>query len=84
MSHHLRRAARDSSKKTHWHVSLAQILTRSALPVEILKQFKERFGARPLPLCALKQVYDPAAYEALCRAAGADPADLAPAAPGSK
>lgn len=44
-------------------------------PGDGIAKFKERFGARPLPLCALKQVYDPAAYEALCRAAGADPAD---------
>jgi hypothetical protein len=40
-----------------------------------IAKFKERFGARPVSLCALKQVHDPAAYEALCRAAGADAAD---------
>lgn len=36
--------------------------------------FKARFGARELPLGALKQVYDPRAYAELCRAAGKDPA----------
>jgi hypothetical protein len=39
-------------------------------------QFKERFGARRLPLGALKQVYRPDAYAALCRRAGKDPHDL--------
>ena len=41
-----------------------------------LAQFKERFGARKLPLLALKQVYDRAAYERLCRERGADPDDI--------
>jgi hypothetical protein len=41
-----------------------------------LAQFKERFGARKLPLAALKQVYDRAAYERLCRERGADPDDI--------
>jgi hypothetical protein len=36
--------------------------------------FKARFGGREVPLGALKQVYDPAAFERLCRAAGQDPA----------
>jgi hypothetical protein len=37
--------------------------------------FKQRFGARALPLPALKQVYDPGRYELLCKNAGANPAD---------
>jgi hypothetical protein len=41
--------------------------------VDSLAQFKERFGARKLPLAALKQVYDRAAYERLCRERGAGP-----------
>ena len=41
-----------------------------------LARFKERFGARKLPLTALKQVYDRAAYERLCRERGADPDDI--------
>jgi hypothetical protein len=36
--------------------------------------FKARFGGREVRLGALKQVYDPAAFEHLCRAAGQDPA----------
>ncbi|MGY1664591.1 GNAT family N-acetyltransferase [Geodermatophilus sp. SYSU D00696] len=42
-----------------------------------IADFKERFGARRLPLGALKEVYRPEAYAALCRAAGKDPADRA-------
>lgn len=40
-----------------------------------LADFKARFGARPLPMRAVKAVYDQAAYEDLCRRHGADPAD---------
>jgi hypothetical protein len=38
-------------------------------------QFKERFGARKAPFKCLKQVYEPAAYEAMCRMANADASD---------
>jgi hypothetical protein len=41
-----------------------------------LAQFKERFGARRMPFKCLKQVYEPAIYEMLCRRVGADPHDL--------
>jgi len=40
-----------------------------------LADFKARFGAAPLPMRAVKAVYDQAAYEDLCRRHGADPAD---------
>ena len=41
-----------------------------------IAEFKERFGARRLPLGALKQVYRPTVYADLCRDAGVlDPAD---------
>jgi hypothetical protein len=46
-------------------------------------EFKERFGAKRLPLGALRQVYRPAVYAELCRGAGvadlADPAAYFPA-----
>ena len=35
--------------------------------------FKRRFGATPIPLKRLRQVYDSGRFEALCRRAGADP-----------
>jgi hypothetical protein len=35
--------------------------------------FKRRFGAAPVPLRRLRQVYDSARFGALCRRAGADP-----------
>jgi hypothetical protein len=41
-----------------------------------LAGFKQRFGARKLPFRCLKQVYEPAAYEALCRRKNVDPDDL--------
>ena len=41
-----------------------------------LAQFKERFGARKVPLLALKQVFDRPVYERLCRERGADPDDV--------
>jgi hypothetical protein len=44
-------------------------------PGDSLADFKARFGATPLPMRAVKAVYDPAAYEDLCRRHGADPAD---------
>jgi hypothetical protein len=44
-------------------------------PGDGIAQFKERFGATRLPLGALRQVYRPATYAELCRAAGADPDD---------
>jgi hypothetical protein len=40
-----------------------------------LADFKARFGATPLPMRAVKAVYDPVAYEDLCRRYGADPGD---------
>lgn len=42
-------------------------------PGDGVAEFKARFGARELPLGALKQVYDEAAYAELCRTAGRDP-----------
>jgi len=42
-------------------------------PGDSLADFKARFGARPLPMRAVKAVYDPAAYDDLCRRHGADP-----------
>ena len=44
-------------------------------PGDSLADFKSRFGARPLPMRAVKAVYDPAAYEELCRRHGGDPDD---------
>jgi hypothetical protein len=44
-------------------------------PGDSLADFKSRFGARPLPMRAVKAVYDPPAYEELCRRHGADPGD---------
>jgi hypothetical protein len=44
-------------------------------PGDSLADFKSRFGARPLPMRAVKAVYDPPAYEDLCRRHGADPGD---------
>jgi hypothetical protein len=38
-----------------------------------LAEFKRRFGARELPLPALRQVYRPEAFAALCSAAGVSP-----------
>jgi hypothetical protein len=40
-----------------------------------LAEFKARFGASPLPMRAIKAVYDPPAYAELCRERGADPDD---------
>jgi hypothetical protein len=44
-------------------------------PGDSLADFKARFGAAPLPMRAVKAVYDQAAYEDLCRRHGADPDD---------
>lgn len=44
-------------------------------PGDSLADFKARFGATPLPMRAVKAVYDPAAYEQLCRRHGGDPND---------
>jgi hypothetical protein len=44
-------------------------------PGDSLADFKARFGATPLPMRAVKAVYDPPAYEELCRRHGADPGD---------
>lgn len=44
-------------------------------PGDSLADFKARFGARPLPMRAVKAVYDRAAYEDLCRRHGGDPDD---------
>jgi hypothetical protein len=44
-------------------------------PGDSLADFKARFGATPLPMRAVKAVYDPPAYEDLCRRHGADPGD---------
>jgi hypothetical protein len=44
-------------------------------PGDSLADFKARFGATPLPMRAVKAVYDRAAYEDLCRRHGADPTD---------
>ena len=43
-------------------------------PGDGVGDFKARFGARAVPLRALRQVYDPERFAALCRAAGVDPA----------
>jgi hypothetical protein len=42
-------------------------------PGDGVARFKERFGARRLPLLSLKQVYRPDVYERLCQRAGVDP-----------
>jgi hypothetical protein len=44
-------------------------------PGDGVAAFKQRFGARALPLRSLRQVYDPARFEQLCSRAGVDPAD---------
>lgn len=44
-------------------------------PGDSLADFKARFGASPLPMRAIKAVYDPAAYAELCRQRGANPDD---------
>lgn len=44
-------------------------------PGDSLADFKSRFGATPLPMRAVKAVYDAPAYEDLCRRQGADPGD---------
>lgn len=44
-------------------------------PGDSLADFKARFGATPLPMRAVKAVYDPPAYEELCRRHGGDPED---------
>lgn len=44
-------------------------------PGDSLAEFKARFGATPLPMRAVKAVYDPPAYEDLCCRHGADPGD---------
>jgi hypothetical protein len=44
-------------------------------PGDSLADFKARFGATPLPMRAVKAVYDQAAYDDLCRRHGADPTD---------
>jgi hypothetical protein len=44
-------------------------------PGDTLAEFKARFGASPLPMRAIKAVYDRAAYVELCRRRGADPDD---------
>lgn len=44
-------------------------------PGDSLADFKARFGATPLPMRAVKAVYDAPAYEDLCRRRGADPGD---------
>lgn len=44
-------------------------------PGDSLAEFKARFGASRLPMRAVKAVYDPAAYDDLCRRHGADPGD---------
>ena len=42
-----------------------------------IADFKRRFGCRELPLKCLKQVYEPAHYETLCRTVNADPKETA-------
>ena len=44
-------------------------------PGDSLAEFKARFGATPLPMRAVKAVYDLPAYEDLCRRHGADAGD---------
>jgi hypothetical protein len=44
-------------------------------PGDSLADFKGRFGAVPLPMRAVKAVYDRAAYAELCRRHGGDPED---------
>jgi hypothetical protein len=43
-----------------------------ARPGDGIAEFKRRFGAREVPLTALREVYRPTAFRALCRAAGVD------------
>ena len=43
-------------------------------PGDKLAQFKQRFGGQRRPLRALQEVYEPAAYAALCRQRGRNPA----------
>ncbi|MDQ3630392.1 MAG: hypothetical protein M3417_03770 [Actinomycetota bacterium] len=42
-------------------------------PGDSLAGFKQRFGARSRPMYVVKKIYDPVAFEALCRRAGRDP-----------
>ncbi len=66
-----------------WHATLA--LRRLGIPFlnlgggvrrgDGIACFKQRFGAERLPLGALKQVYRPDTYAALCGVVGADPVD---------
>jgi hypothetical protein len=42
-------------------------------PGDGIAEFKRRFGAREVPLVALREVYRPDTFQALCRAAGAEP-----------
>jgi hypothetical protein len=44
-----------------------------ARPGDGIAEFKRRFGARELPLPALRQVYRPETFDALCSAAGVSP-----------
>jgi hypothetical protein len=44
-------------------------------PGDSLADFKSRFGGTPLPMRAVKAVYDQPAYEELCRRHGGDPRD---------
>src|SRR5262249_15453082 len=46
-----------------------------ARPGDGVAQFKERFTPGRYPLVALKQVFDPEAFESICRKARVDPAD---------
>jgi len=42
-----------------------------------IAEFKRRFGAYPLTMKVLKQIYDPQVYHKLCRQTKADPDDMA-------
>lgn len=44
------------------------------VPGDGVYRFKQRFHGKERPLLGVRQVYDPAAYEDLCRRSGADPA----------
>lgn len=75
--------ARDHSRALVW--SGIKTLARRGIPLlnlgggvregDGLDAFKGRFGGRRIPTEALKLVFDRAAYERLCRRAGADPDD---------
>lgn len=56
--------------------SIAQLnLGGGVRPHDSVAEFKRRFGAKVVPLRALRQVYDEAVYRVLCKRTGHDPSD---------